>query len=174
MIPKEVSIHTPTWGVTAITPMIDYSQGFQSTHLHEVWHTCATLVLEMYCFNPHTYMRCDNLQQKVYNMLNSFNPHTYMRCDFGLAPLDHIALVSIHTPTWGVTDNWLIICIVWRFQSTHLHEVWLCPFSVTHQCLIVSIHTPTWGVTKILHSSRLLLKFQSTHLHEVWLCVVRS
>ena len=64
--------------------------------------------------------------------------------------------VSIHTPTWGVTQN------AQKRQST----------------VEVSIHTPTWGVTHEAAEKRLLnLLFQSTHLHEVWqhcLCLVIS
>ena len=56
----------------------------------------------------------------------SFNPHTHEGCDrVDVAYLD-AALVSIHTPTKGVTG----------FQS-----------HVATQC-VVSIHTPTKGVTK--------------------------
>ena len=76
-----VSIHTPTWGVTQRLARDRIHSRFQSTHLHEVWPVIIFMISAPSCFNPHTYMRCDNLQQKVYNMLNSFNPHTYMRCD---------------------------------------------------------------------------------------------
>ena len=47
------------------------------------------------------------------------------------------------------SDNSFSICIVWRFQSTHLHEVWLCNVIKKHYHY-VSIHTPTWGVTPCL------------------------
>ena len=55
--------------------------------------------------------------------------------------------VSIHTPTWGVTLNGLL----------------------AYDMLKVSIHTPTWGVTKRLPIHHAFRLFQSTHLHEVWL-----
>ena len=79
-----VSIHTPTWGVTFKTNLIgsvlsmfqsthlhevwQISQinviitiRFQSTHLHEVWPISKPALCGWFCFNPHTYMRCDNI-----------------------------------------------------------------------------------------------------------------
>ena len=77
-----VSIHTPTWGVTqSDKPFYIHSKWFQSTHLHEVWL----------------------LGQRPRPFRCRFNPHTYMRCDpFGFL-LFLTLKVSIHTPTWGVT-----------------------------------------------------------------------
>ena len=119
-----VSIHTPTWGVTPViypkkqdhscfnphTYMrCDFqmfckepSRGFQSTHLHEVWLFRMLICLMLLCFNPHTYMRCD-LQKTIQRL---------------------ISMVSIHTPTWGVTESTADALIQAQFQSTHLHEVW--------------------------------------------------
>ena len=102
------------------------------------------------CFNPHTYMRCDFFVAKTLDSLISFNPHTYMRCDRDFVGNFRQDLVSIHTPTWGVT------------------EVWLCTRLVQN----VSIHTPTWGVTLTLRMLLMLIRFQSTHLHEVWLLLL--
>ena len=122
---RNVSIHTPTWGVTIrICPVI----------------------LFLWSFNPHTYMRCD-LFAWIWGMVEtSFNPHTYMRCDNRGKTVCWYDRVSIHTPTWGVTANSMNYKINQMFQSTHLHEVWL-------GFLRYSIH---------------LIVFQSTHLHEVW------
>ena len=79
-------------------------------------------------------------------------------------------MVSIHTPTWGVTTEWGATYLNAMFQSTHLHEVWpitrfynrfmICfnPHTYMRCDLImdddfdsswVSIHTPTWGVTSV-------------------------
>ena len=98
-----VSIHTPTWGVTIrICPVI----------------------LFLWSFNPHTYMRCD-LFAWIWGMVEtSFNPHTYMRCDNRGKTVCWYDRVSIHTPTWGVTANSMNYKINQMFQSTHLHEVW--------------------------------------------------
>ena len=59
----------------------------------------------------------------------------------------HLVIVSIHTPTQGVT----IPCPVWR------------------GCIIVSIHTPTQGVTAATIFCSEFNKFQSTHPRRVWL-----
>ena len=55
----------------------------------------------------------------------SFNPHTHEGCDTTVLILDSTTIVSIHTPTKGVTN----------FQQQYK------PLSR------VSIHTPTKGVT---------------------------
>ena len=77
---------------------------FQSTHLHEVRHNVFADLLRPACFNPRTYMRCDDgegvsaactavfqsthlhevrltLRRFNYKACKSFNPRTYMRCD---------------------------------------------------------------------------------------------
>ena len=119
---------------------------FQSTHLHEVWRaeviTSVSLrcfnphtymrcdggsiwkLSDCECFNPHTYMRCDRMPSFRWHLHICFNPHTYMRCDVKGACIFHQRLVSIHTPTWGVTSIMQICQRTIRFQSTHLHEVW--------------------------------------------------
>ena len=99
---------------------------FQSTHLHEVWQSRENSMLIRPCFNPHTYMRCD---------------------PSGLQKCRTISKVSIHTPTWGVTNRVYLLTLTVKFQSTHLHEVW--------QVFLWDVKTRTM--------------FQSTHLHEVWL-----
>ena len=171
---------------------------FQSTHLHEVWHRWTSIVTDTLCFNPHTYMRCDHLRTARLKRTHGFNPHTYMRCDptngtsvgsfdvsihtptWGVTTkpatksLQHA--VSIHTPTWGVTKRWNLDQKDPKFQSTHLHEVWLYPWWLHRSlwlcfnphtymrcdlhCIVyhifkfyVSIHTPTWGVTETIRST---------------------
>ena len=59
-----------------------------------------------------------------------FNPHTHAGCDFGVIQARQEAVVSIHTPTQGVT---IVI-----FNGINIS--------------IVSIHTPTQGVTSHLSS----------------------
>ena len=125
---QQVSIHTPTWGVTT-SIVSTWVQGimFQSTHLHEVWqnklrwrwlrilvsiHTPTWGVTRSSAwrsigrpgFNPHTYMRCDDLERSNVKDQMGFNPHTYMRCDLKRKlDVNNVPTVSIHTPTWGVT-----------------------------------------------------------------------
>ena len=108
------------------------------------------LFLSSYCFNPHTYMRCDN-SSRIGSVRSVVSIHTPT---WGVTPwgdgLDGRSLVSIHTPTWGVTMQAVSGEGIMLFQSTHLHEVWLSPSS------LISI----------------IPLFQSTHLHEVWLQVI--
>ena len=56
---------------------------------------------------------------------NSFNPHTHEGCDIILQTVHYFAVVSIHTPTKGVTTG----------------------ESLADAVVLVSIHTPTKGVT---------------------------
>ena len=78
----DVSIHTPTWGVTWFFEIL-------------LWQTVS--------FNPHTYMRCDSPFRGHFALWERFNPHTYMRCDVDVLVELSKDSVSIHTPTWGVT-----------------------------------------------------------------------
>ena len=99
---------------------------FQSTHPRRVWphrgHTASSAV----CFNPHTHAGCDGSER-------------YKEIE---------ALVSIHTPTQGVTLM-LLLSVMWY--------------------LSVSIHTPTQGVTTISALFEGIINlFQSTHPRRVW------
>ena len=165
---SHVSIHTPTWGVTGVVGGALGLLGFQSTHLHEVWQQMVGETSTYNGFNPHTYMRCDEVENYYYEMITSFNPHTYMRCDDYKLGSDQNLRVSIHTPTWGVTgglfkgDNGLKVSIhtpTWGVTTEWINcKIWRK----------VSIHTPTWGVTQCLSEVWHSTLFQSTHLHEVW------
>ena len=106
---RQVSIHTPTWGVTIEGKQYVDTTVFQSTHLHEVWLLIVWTIRLIRCFNPHTYMRCD---------------------PSGLQKCRTISKVSIHTPTWGVTNRVYLLTLTVKFQSTHLHEVWPRPWAI--------------------------------------------
>ena len=75
-----------------------------------------------------------------------FNPHTHEGCDVGKTFLFQILLVSIHTPTKGVTiETFLKILLT-----------------------LVSIHTPTKGVTEQGKAiADIKTVFQSTHPRRV-------
>ena len=102
----------------------------------------------------------------------------------------HLVIVSIHTPTQGVTTSIMYPAQASQFQSTHPRRVWpFCTFAMCSEyvsihtptqgvtipcpvwrgCIIVSIHTPTQGVTTILSIMPRLILFQSTHPRRVWL-----
>ena len=99
---------------------------FQSTHPRRVWphrgHTASSAV----CFNPHTHAGCDGSER-------------YKEIE---------ALVSIHTPTQGVTSGKVHPTTGHQFQSTHPRRVW-------HWCFCF----PLCGI----------FLFQSTHPRRVWL-----
>ena len=97
---------------------------FQSTHPRRVWLLMSSSTDESFRFNPHTHEGCDSRYPK-YNW---------------------DAIVSIHTPTKGVTLLPSTCAGASVFQSTHPRRVWpLIP--------IPSSFTKT---------------FQSTHPRRVW------
>ena len=142
-----VSIHTPTKGVTIYA-------GFAPYHL--------------WCFNPHTHEGCDYLRwfrsisslmfqsthpRRVWQdclichiSLTGFNPHTHEGCDVTYSSPKTHKIVSIHTPTKGVTLG----------------------NPAEPRRLEVSIHTPTKGVTSFIQQTAKIARFQSTHPRRVW------
>ena len=106
----KVSIHTPTQGVTLTSSGTwSYQSMFQSTHPRRVWQygVCWS---SYFCssFNPHTHAGCDvNSLDGLGNYSERFNPHTHAGCDPKKHPCAWGPLVSIHTPTQGVTSHWI-------------------------------------------------------------------
>ena len=96
--------------------------------------------------NPHTHAGCDTVMGEDVSQRDCFNPHTHAGCDFTIVKISGILLVSIHTPTQGVTS----------FTA------------VTLQVGEVSIHTPTQGVTIDINATIHGGEFQSTHPRRVW------
>ena len=78
-------------------------------------------------------------------------------------------VVSIHTPTKGVTEMGSVHVICREFQSTHPRRVWLDLLTFSCDFCKVSIHTPTKGVTLCSVKCLLVRLFQSTHPRRVWL-----
>ena len=163
-------------------------------HTHEGCDSLLMmLILSHKCFNPHTHEGCDVHADLCVIMPNSFNPHTHEGCDdlpkhwfcqIQMFQSTHprrvwrvarenvriLSVVSIHTPTKGVTPvAWwrcsLGCCfnphthegcdanvptvryLLQKFQSTHPRRVWLILGRQDYQWRHVSIHTPTKGVT---------------------------
>ncbi len=111
--------------------------------------------------------------------VSCFNPHTHAGCDENAKCRSHWLLVSIHTPTQGVTQWSTALNKSGEFQSTHPRRVWrywvferwlLTWFQSTHPRRVwlnyalwtvhfaVSIHTPTQGVTQATYDIFLDLK----------------
>ena len=78
---SDVSIHTPTKGVTKQSNISFSLILFQSTHPRRVWRCCKSCFASYPCFNPHTHEGCDG--KKFFNLWFAlcFNPHTHEGCD---------------------------------------------------------------------------------------------
>ena len=143
----DVSIHTPTKGVTC------YQYLYQTPGRS---------------FNPHTHEGCDYTLAVCIVAFQGFNPHTHEGCDGIYCPARKQYVVSIHTPTKGVTMASSVFTWLCRFQSTHPRRVWLKasivrPLSKEFQ----STHPRrVWHVPTV--SSVLVPVFQSTHPRRVW------
>ena len=99
---KEVSIHTPTQGVTLWKTKSLMHKLFQSTHPRRVW-LCVSWAADIRSAFQSTHPR------RVWLKLFSF-------------PRE--AGVSIHTPTQGVTHTEYKTSMAQQFQSTHPRRVW--------------------------------------------------
>ena len=143
-----VSIHTPTKGVTQRLQSFDIVLRFQSTHPRRVWQSGQRREDSSFTFQSTHPRRV--WQHKGYEY-------------------QWRMLVSIHTPTKGVTNSHKDKLSVKRVSiHTPTKGVTSSP-RTCHLGLRVSIHTPTKGVT---HLSRLIIAyvlFQSTHPRRVWL-----
>ena len=144
------------------------NSAFQSTHLHEVWQNNGLTNYDITCVSIHTPTWGVTSVSFWVNCLECFNPHTYMRCDTRSRNVCKSINVSIHTPTWGVTTDYEFDYPIGKFQSTHLHEVWL--LFVVVRLFNVGFNPHTYmRCDKIAQYSSSSEEFQSTHLHEVWL-----
>ena len=76
-----VSIHTPTKGVTDPRKISKEVMEFQSTHPRRVWQRLFDCLKGYSSFNPHTHEGCDTKFLAVNVSLVSFNPHTHEGCD---------------------------------------------------------------------------------------------
>ena len=146
----DISIHTPTQGVT----------GRRKPQRWKVWN-----------FNPHSHAGSDFPKLFVYNGTHNFNPHSHAGSD----DLDNYIAkiaddISIHTPTQGVTNmpgvredkgskfqstlprrEWhkfiYLSTMDLQFQSTLPRREWLAEIAKIEKLSTISIHTPTQGVT---------------------------
>ena len=120
----QVSIHTPTQGVTSSHSHIWGRTVFQSTHPRRVWLLNPNFLFFIPSFNPHTHAGCDSIHIKDSVYIREFQS-THPRRVW-LHPTTKIQrfLVSIHTPTQGVTSLMWTMCRPKRFQSTHPRRVW--------------------------------------------------
>ena len=141
-------------------------------------------------FNPHTHAGCDYLLLKYLYYCQSFNPHTHAGCDPTKLSNGANEIVSIHTPTQGVTIGgldqqikskvsihtptqgvtriiWISIYLICFNPHTHAGcDRRTC--NIGNSKAAVSIHTPTQGVTIVEWFTGVFDMFQSTHPRRVW------
>ena len=140
-----VSIHTPTKGVTFVRfeSQIPYFQ-FQSTHPRRVWLKAA-------------------VSSGAVRVFQSTHPRrVWLSYRFNVC---YFQVVSIHTPTKGVTK---LRCDKSKELRVSIHTptkgVTQMPF-VQYKALHVSIHTPTKGVTS-RECSIVVVSCFNPHTHE--------
>ena len=98
---------------------------FQSTHPRRVWRIWFIQSIYYPSFNPHTHEGCDCSSMTKQTLIIGFNPHTHEGCDSLPSASLPERVVSIHTPTKGVTLYHRHPCLSELFQSTHPRRVWL-------------------------------------------------
>ena len=136
-----VSIHTPTQGVTSVNPNAAANCLFQSTHPRRVWQPNGEDNFNFDCFNPHTHAGCDSgwfTVGKRKTMFQSTHPRRVWPC---FAFIYSSRMVSIHTPTQGVTAIRYGDSIIIGFQSTHPRRVWHRVFKDKHGRYSFNPHT---------------------------------
>ena len=98
----QVSIHTPTQGVTnGIFAFMGRRDVSIHTPTQGVTRNTVVITLFPSCFNPHTHAGCDPVNTAAYTRIK----------------------VSIHTPTQGVTGMQSVPALNLQFQSTHPRRV---------------------------------------------------
>ena len=146
-----VSIHTPTKGVTnsqrncVCIPIVSIhtpTKGVTHYYCYSWYHNC--------CFNPHTHEGCDNIFLGFLQSNRGFNPHTHEGCDGKDVVITDASVVSIHTPTKGVTYDDIRKYIARLSFNPHTHE----------------------GCDPTLLFEVGKSGFQSTHPRRVWLALV--
>ena len=143
---KNVSIHTPTQGVTHLRLPQRLIPMFQSTHPRRVWQKWNALLLKVRLFQSTHPRRVWHRGWHEQIPMLCFNPHTHAGCDRMEILENVLSIVSIHTPTQGVTRTICYLNTWSMFQSTHPRRVWQ-DYS---------------GLLGFPH------KFQSTHPRRVW------
>ena len=102
---QDVSIHTPTKGVTTYHCWLSLWLWSFNPHTHEGCDKhCRYYHNSKAGFNPHTHEGCDRISKRVRLSLPGFNPHTHEGCD--------------------VTSSFVLVLLM-LFQSTHPRRVWL-------------------------------------------------
>ena len=119
-----VSIHTPTKGVTQSKHRKYPRNQFQSTHPRRVWLFVYLKTKSLNRFQSTHPRRVWPAEPRAVHLVKCFNPHTHEGCDPKVSSNSDRKLVSIHTPTKGVTLHTNTVKFRDWFQSTHPRRVW--------------------------------------------------
>ena len=138
----QVSIHTPTKGVT---------------------YYCLVHNHTLLSFNPHTHEGCDTIKltSNIYsNRFQSTHPRRVWPSTYEVK-IELLLFQSTHPRrVWHVISNDCDVDV--KFQSTHPRRVWQVLPQRISWCSSVSIHTPTKGVTFCCQTGR-FFKHVSIH-----------
>ena len=126
----------------------------------------AQKIKSVFCFNPHTHEGCDKIVS-LQRLLRIVSIHTPTK---GVTTTSKVTngnmQVSIHTPTKGVTLKLRFDFISWRV-SIHTPTKGVTGLAVIiWRKFFVSIHTPTKGVTDSAHSGQAPCPCFNPHTHE--------
>ncbi len=127
----QISIHTPTQGVTPALPARQ-SLCMISIHTPTQGVTHCSIVYSLFFKN--------------------FNPHSHAGSDLNQPPPHRSFQISIHTPTQGVTQTYGQVFADDRNFNPHSHAGSDISRKRLCNCASISIHTPTQGVTTLLLS----------------------
>ena len=122
-----VSIHTPIQGVTHKGSKTTAVWKFQSTHPYRVWRMVQLIIISKLCFNPHTHTGCDRtaaIMASSYYKFQSTHPYRVWR-------------TKMHK-----------LKETGKFQSTHTYRVWLTLLMLFYLHMGFNPHTHT-GCDKI-------------------------
>ena len=165
-----ISIHTPTQGVTFVNFIIWF---YHRISIHTPTqgvtngqtHTDSFPVFQSTL--PHREWQFRMRAVVILEEFQSTLPHRewpQFHCSF----LPSVS-ISIHTPTQGVTSRFCFRLRPTLFQSTLPHREWLSLQRHRNLLPLISIHTPTQGVTFPHPFFVSVMVFQSTLPHREWL-----
>ena len=120
------------------------------------------------CFNPHSHMGSDVRRLSRHHTMGCFNPHSHMGSDLLSLPLALAHLVSIHTPTWGVTTKRFAMRCLRRFQSTLPHGEWRHISGRRTGMVSFNPHSHMGSDWRLCWCVGALRMFQSTLPHGEW------
>ena len=137
--------------MTSFLPHANLHLLFQSTLPRREWPSKPSRPHLRHYFNPHSHAGSDHRRHFIWTIWLYFNPHSHAGSDIFLLYVNQNFLISIHTPTQGVTFFCVFLHIFLDDFNPHSHAGSdRVPVSSRHFYFCISIHTPTQGVTMAL------------------------